>query len=164
MDKVKNVNIGVTDFAKLVQFAQDNEINIVVPGPEVPLVEGIESHFRKGALLSLKVNLQLESTVLDRLKRQRGWKGQKPFQKTLCCGTIYRLQNQKFLPHYSPLTLAELCLICGCRGLRRQRLIQGCHQSEWACRGEGSNHTYVQGGGQASVAGDYGGKDFWRCR
>ena len=38
----------MSDFAKLVQFAQDNKVNLVVPGPEVPLVEGIESWFRKG--------------------------------------------------------------------------------------------------------------------
>jgi len=47
-EKVKNVNIGVTDFAKLVHFAMENDVNFVVPGPEVPLVAGIESHFRKG--------------------------------------------------------------------------------------------------------------------
>ena len=48
MKKVKNVDIGVSDFAKLVQFAKENDINLVVPGPEVPLVEGIETWFRKG--------------------------------------------------------------------------------------------------------------------
>jgi phosphoribosylamine--glycine ligase / phosphoribosylformylglycinamidine cyclo-ligase len=46
--KAKNIDIGVTDFAKLVQFAQDNNVHLVVPGPEVPLVDGIESWFRKG--------------------------------------------------------------------------------------------------------------------
>jgi phosphoribosylamine--glycine ligase / phosphoribosylformylglycinamidine cyclo-ligase len=45
---VKNVNIEVTEFEKLVKHAQDNHINLVVPGPEVPLVEGIETWFRKG--------------------------------------------------------------------------------------------------------------------
>ncbi|KAA8911098.1 phosphoribosylglycinamide synthetase [Sphaerosporella brunnea] len=44
---VSNVEIGVSDFPRLVKFAQDNEIDLVVPGPEVPLVEGIEGHFRK---------------------------------------------------------------------------------------------------------------------
>jgi phosphoribosylamine--glycine ligase/phosphoribosylformylglycinamidine cyclo-ligase len=46
---VKNVDIGVTEFDKLVQFALENKINLVVPGPEVPLVAGVESHFRKGS-------------------------------------------------------------------------------------------------------------------
>jgi phosphoribosylamine--glycine ligase / phosphoribosylformylglycinamidine cyclo-ligase len=45
---VKNVDIGVTEFDKLVQFALENKINLVVPGPEVPLVAGVETHFRKG--------------------------------------------------------------------------------------------------------------------
>lgn len=45
---MKNIDIGVTDFANLVKFAQENDINLVVPGPEVPLVEGIETWFRKG--------------------------------------------------------------------------------------------------------------------
>ncbi|HLY88277.1 MAG TPA: phosphoribosylamine--glycine ligase, partial [Acetobacteraceae bacterium] len=35
------VPIGVMDFAALVAFAQDNEIDLVVPGPEAPLVAGI---------------------------------------------------------------------------------------------------------------------------
>ena len=35
------VAIGVMDFAALIAFAQDNEIDLVVPGPEAPLVAGI---------------------------------------------------------------------------------------------------------------------------
>ena len=35
------VPIGVMDFPALVAFAQDNEIDLVVPGPEAPLVVGI---------------------------------------------------------------------------------------------------------------------------
>ena len=35
------VSIGATDIAALVAFAQDNEIDLVVPGPEAPLVAGI---------------------------------------------------------------------------------------------------------------------------
>ncbi|KAL1919764.1 uncharacterized protein VTP21DRAFT_1695 [Calcarisporiella thermophila] len=45
--KVSNVNIGVSDFAELVKFAIENNVNLVVPGPEQPLVEGIQGHFRK---------------------------------------------------------------------------------------------------------------------
>jgi phosphoribosylamine--glycine ligase / phosphoribosylformylglycinamidine cyclo-ligase len=48
LQKTKNIDIGVADFPKLVQFAQENNVNLVVPGPEVPLVEGIETVFRKG--------------------------------------------------------------------------------------------------------------------
>ncbi len=35
------VSIGTLDIASLVAFAQDNEIDLVVPGPEAPLVAGI---------------------------------------------------------------------------------------------------------------------------
>jgi phosphoribosylamine---glycine ligase len=35
------VSIGATDIASLVAFAQDNKIDLVVPGPEAPLVAGI---------------------------------------------------------------------------------------------------------------------------
>jgi len=44
---VSNVDISVGQFAELVRFAQENSIDLVVPGPEVPLVNGIECHFRK---------------------------------------------------------------------------------------------------------------------
>lgn len=47
LDKVQNVDISGSDFPKLVQFALDNNVNLVVPGPEQPLVDGIETHFRK---------------------------------------------------------------------------------------------------------------------
>ncbi|RUP49417.1 hypothetical protein BC936DRAFT_142560 [Jimgerdemannia flammicorona] len=45
--KVSNVEIGVSDFAKLTKFALDNGVNLVVPGPEQPLVEGIHTAFKK---------------------------------------------------------------------------------------------------------------------
>ena len=48
VEKAKNVDIGVTEFAKLLRFAQEHDVNLVVPGPEVPLVEGVETCFRKG--------------------------------------------------------------------------------------------------------------------
>ncbi|CAG8465525.1 17068_t:CDS:10 [Acaulospora morrowiae] len=47
LNKVSNINIGVTEFDKLIQFSLDNNVNLVVPGPEQPLVEGIELAFRK---------------------------------------------------------------------------------------------------------------------
>ncbi|EWC45117.1 bifunctional purine biosynthetic protein ADE1 [Drechslerella stenobrocha 248] len=49
--KTSNRKIGVTDFAALVNLAVEENINLVVPGPEVPLVEGIEGHFRKVGIL-----------------------------------------------------------------------------------------------------------------
>lgn len=40
-----NVDIVVTDFEKIGRFAYDNQVTIVVIGPEVPLVEGIHDYF-----------------------------------------------------------------------------------------------------------------------
>ncbi|KAI0463514.1 Bifunctional purine biosynthetic protein ade1 [Komagataella kurtzmanii] len=49
LDKVTNVNIGSSkeNFPQLVQFAQENNVDLVVPGPEQPLVDGIASWFTK---------------------------------------------------------------------------------------------------------------------
>ncbi|KAK9701429.1 Bifunctional purine biosynthetic protein ade1, partial [Basidiobolus ranarum] len=46
VEKVTNVDIGVSDFAKLTTFAVENKVTLVIPGPEQPLVEGIETAFR----------------------------------------------------------------------------------------------------------------------
>ena len=49
LDKVENVDtMKADDFQGLVAFAKENNINLVVPGPEATLVAGIEGHFRKG--------------------------------------------------------------------------------------------------------------------
>lgn len=47
-----NVNIGVNDFDALKNFAVDNHINMVVVGPEDPLVNGIYDEFKRDALTS----------------------------------------------------------------------------------------------------------------
>ena len=48
LEKVSNVDIDVGKFQELVDFAVKNGIDLVVPGPEAPLVDGIEGYFRKG--------------------------------------------------------------------------------------------------------------------
>ncbi|KAF8922140.1 aminoimidazole ribonucleotide synthetase [Mucidula mucida] len=45
--KTFNINLPADDLPKLVEFAVQNEINLVVPGPEQPLVDGVEGLFRK---------------------------------------------------------------------------------------------------------------------
>ncbi|KAG0169732.1 Bifunctional purine biosynthetic protein ade1 [Apophysomyces sp. BC1034] len=45
--KVTNVAIGVSDFAKLTEFAVQHNVDLVIPGPEQPIVEGIQTAFRK---------------------------------------------------------------------------------------------------------------------
>ncbi|KAH7106701.1 bifunctional purine ADE1 [Auriculariales sp. MPI-PUGE-AT-0066] len=47
--KTQSVSISSDDFLNLVMFSQDNGVNLVVPGPEQPLVDDIERHFRNGA-------------------------------------------------------------------------------------------------------------------
>jgi phosphoribosylamine--glycine ligase len=45
-DKVSNISsVKETDFAGLVAFANENKINLLIPGPEAPLVAGIVDHF-----------------------------------------------------------------------------------------------------------------------
>ncbi|OBT55005.1 phosphoribosylamine-glycine ligase/phosphoribosylformylglycinamidine cyclo-ligase [Pseudogymnoascus sp. 24MN13] len=46
-EKVTNNNsVKANDYPGLVAFAKENKINLVVPGPEAPLVDGIEDYFR----------------------------------------------------------------------------------------------------------------------
>jgi phosphoribosylamine--glycine ligase/phosphoribosylformylglycinamidine cyclo-ligase len=49
LPNVSNVAIGSSpaDFEKLSQFAQQKQIDLVIPGPEQPLVEGITTVFKK---------------------------------------------------------------------------------------------------------------------
>ncbi|ELU39932.1 phosphoribosylformylglycinamidine cyclo-ligase [Rhizoctonia solani AG-1 IA] len=47
--KTTNISIGAGDFEGLKKFALENDVNLVLPGPEQPLVDGIETVFRKGA-------------------------------------------------------------------------------------------------------------------
>ncbi|OEF29385.1 phosphoribosylamine--glycine ligase [Vibrio rumoiensis] len=48
--KLKNVNIGVEDIAGLVEFAQNNSIELTIVGPEAPLVIGVVDAFREAKL------------------------------------------------------------------------------------------------------------------
>lgn len=49
--KISNVDIKGNDYAGLVDFSQKNGVNLVVPGPEAPLVDGIQSYFQAGEWL-----------------------------------------------------------------------------------------------------------------
>lgn len=49
ISKVQNVsNVDPSDFQSLLAFAKEHGVDLVVPGPEVPLVAGIESICRAG--------------------------------------------------------------------------------------------------------------------
>ena len=47
--RTKNVPISSNkaDFAKLAEFAKNNKVDLVIPGPEQPLVEGITTYFHQ---------------------------------------------------------------------------------------------------------------------
>ena len=46
-EKVGNINVKENEFDKLVDYAKTHGIDLVVPGSEAPLIDGIEAHFRK---------------------------------------------------------------------------------------------------------------------
>lgn len=51
--KIENVNApwgGKDGYEGVVKFAKDSKVDLVVPGPEQPLVDGAEREFRKGEL------------------------------------------------------------------------------------------------------------------
>ena len=54
MKNVSNIDIDVGNFTALVEFATKSGIDLVVPGPEAPLVDGIEGYFRKGITQNFK--------------------------------------------------------------------------------------------------------------
>ena len=43
--KLENVDIGVSDFEKLADFAANKQVELTIVGPEVPLVEGVVDFF-----------------------------------------------------------------------------------------------------------------------
>lgn len=51
--KIVNVAVKSDDYPGLVAFAQKNNVNLVVPGPEAPLVDGIQGYFQAGTLISV---------------------------------------------------------------------------------------------------------------
>ena len=49
--KVENVSVpwgGKAGYEGLVRFGREKKVDLVVPGPEQPLVDGVEEFFRKG--------------------------------------------------------------------------------------------------------------------
>jgi phosphoribosylamine--glycine ligase len=47
----KNINLKLTDFESIGKFALDNQIELLIVGPEEPLVKGIHDHFLEDPLL-----------------------------------------------------------------------------------------------------------------
>ena len=56
IDKVKNVtSVNQDDFAGLLKYAIDEDVRLLVPGPEAPLVDGITDYFEEHAPGRIKV-------------------------------------------------------------------------------------------------------------
>lgn len=66
-------NIKLTDHKKIIQFCQENKIDLVVIGPEQPLIEGLSDDLR-----TAKINVFGPSKLAARLE------GSKIFTKKLC--------------------------------------------------------------------------------
>ena len=47
---VENIAIDILDFAKLVEFVQNNGVGLTIVGPEVPLVAGVVDYFNEHSL------------------------------------------------------------------------------------------------------------------
>lgn len=53
--KIENANVKVNDYPGQVAFAQKHNVNLVVPGPEAPLVDGIQGYFQAGMSFALRL-------------------------------------------------------------------------------------------------------------
>lgn len=79
----ENVNIKATDFAALGAFALEESIDMIVVGPEDPLVEGIYDHFQSNPCLK-------NIAIIGRRKKEPGWKAVRSSRKNSCTATTYR--------------------------------------------------------------------------
>lgn len=50
--KIVNAAVKADDYPGLVALAQQNDVNLVVPGPEAPLIDGIKGYFQAGTQIS----------------------------------------------------------------------------------------------------------------
>ena len=83
-----NVNIDINDFEKIKNFVLAKEIELVLVGPEDPLVNGIYDFFNEDELLK-KVSL------IGPSKKGAQLEGSKKFAKEFMIRHTYLLQNIK---------------------------------------------------------------------
>ena len=53
LDYGQNIDLGVSDFEGIAAFCLEQKVDMVVVGPEVPLVEGIYDFFQKDELADI---------------------------------------------------------------------------------------------------------------
>ncbi len=83
---LQNVAIGVTDIPALLSFAQNENIDLTIVGPEAPLVIGVVDAFRARPEISAQ------------RKGLRSWKAQKPSPKIFSRVITSRRRNIRTSP------------------------------------------------------------------
>ena len=78
----ENVNISVNDFKKIKEFIVEKNVDIVVVGPEDPLVNGIHDYLKNDKRLT-------ELTVIGPRKGAAQLEGSKDFSKEFMKEVIY---------------------------------------------------------------------------
>ena len=87
----ENIPIQVNDFAGIAKFIHDHRIDMLVVGPEVPLVEGIRDYLEKeGSSGNLK--------IIGPANKVPSWKAARILQNSSCKSTISLLPNPGHLP------------------------------------------------------------------
>jgi phosphoribosylamine---glycine ligase len=72
----ENVSLSPLDFKSVGQFCLDNQIAMLIVGPEEPLVKGIRDYFENAIRVSVIFRL------LDRTQKGPCWKAARILQKT----------------------------------------------------------------------------------
>ncbi len=122
----ENIEIDLSDFNKIKEFSLDNKIDLIVVGPEKPLVDGIVDFF-KGSGINIfgpdKISSQLE--------------GSKIFTKKIC--EKYKIPTAKFGIFKNSeealffLDKAQLPLVVKADGLASGKGVYICDQKNDAC-------------------------------
>ena len=123
LPKVQNLSVDdPDDFSGLLKVAKENDVNLVIPGPENPLVAGIGDVIRRGVdpvpvfSMLVLIILQLVCDVLDLPRLQRAWRGVRLLRKISWHGitslphatrisTIIRAQETILIMYHTMLLL-----------------------------------------------------------
>ncbi len=87
---LQNVAIGVTDIPALLRFAQDENIDLTIVGPEAPLVIGVVDAFRAAGL-----------NIFGPTEGAAQLEGSKPSPKIFSPVIIFRRRNTRTSPKWS---------------------------------------------------------------
>ncbi|KZT30731.1 phosphoribosylamine--glycine ligase [Neolentinus lepideus HHB14362 ss-1] len=102
--KTQNLSILPSDFPAIVKFAVENQVSLVVPGPEQPLVDGVETHFRKVGI-----------PVFGPSAQAARMEGSKAFAKDFMAQHSIPTAAYKIFPAYEVEKAIEYVKTCGHR-------------------------------------------------